>query len=410
MESLARTRALEDFTNLASLSEVNSGADPQAAYAQLRKQWGDVAPVELEPGVPAWLVMGYHEILQVSRNARRQFTRNSDHWRYAEVLKNPHSTLAAIMSPLEHAYYADGEKHRRLRAPLDEGLAALDEHKMGRATQAICREVIAKFADRGEADLIAQYAVLVPMLSVASWFGLGIEEGGKLTQAVIWAYSHGENSQKGLEILTDVLTNLMVSRRKEPTDDLATAFVNHHGLQTDEEISNTIMLVFMAGYQASIAWIAQTLRVILTDPRFGNRLRGGRLGLEDALDEVLWRRSPAANLPAGYALTDTEVGGKAIRKGDALILSYAAANVDPRVHGDDPWLETGNRAHLSYGVGPHVCPAQRPGRLIARIAVETVLTQLHSLKLAIPAEEITTIPSMWAVCPASLPVRFTRAV
>jgi cytochrome P450 len=165
--------------------------------------------------------------------------------------------------------------------------------------------------------------------------------------------------------------------------------------------------MMVAGYEATISWIAQTLRLVLTDPRFSGRLRGGRLSVEDALDEVLWRRPPAANLPNRFALADCEIAGRPVRKGDALVMSYAAANIDPRVQSDDPWLALGNRAHLAWGVGPHVCPAHRPGRAIVRIAVETVLTRLHDLKVTIPAEDIVTMPSMWTVCPARLPVRFT---
>lgn len=46
------------------------------------------------------------------------------------------------MAPKEHVYYADGDEHRRLRSPIDEGLAGVDEHKVSRATRTICREVI----------------------------------------------------------------------------------------------------------------------------------------------------------------------------------------------------------------------------------------------------------------------------
>ncbi|HWM73588.1 MAG TPA: hypothetical protein VNQ53_07600, partial [Nocardioides sp.] len=80
-----------------------------------------------------------------------------------------------------------------------------------------------------------------------------------------------------------------------------------------------------------------------------------------------------------------------------------------RVHTDDPWLETGNRSHLAWSAGPHACPAQRPGRMITRIAVDTALHQLPDVSLAIPADDVTVLPSPWTRCPAALPVRFTPA-
>jgi hypothetical protein len=79
----------------------------------------------------------------------------------------------------------------------------------------------------------------------------------------------------------------------------------------------------------------------------------------------------------------------------------------PRVHSVDPWLETGNRAHLSHGTGIPVRPAHRSSRLIARIAVDTVLPRPDDLKPAIPAEEIPILPSIRNRRTARFPVQFT---
>jgi cytochrome P450 len=158
-----------------------------------------------------------------------------------------------------------------------------------------------------------------------------------------------------------------------------------------------------------MAWIAQALRLMLTDPRFAGRMRGGLLDVDEALDEVLWRDPPQANLPARFALYDVELAGQLVAGGDVLILGLAAANSDPRAHSDNLWNELENQSHLSWSAGPHVCPAQVPARIIAHIAVETVLNLLPGIRLAIPEEEITLIPSLWNRCPASLPVTFTPA-
>jgi cytochrome P450 len=122
---------------------------------------------------------------------------------------------------------------------------------------------------------------------------------------------------------------------------------------------------------------------------------------------VLWRDPPTANLPARFALRDTVLAGQAIEKGDALILGFTAANADPRVHGDDQWGELGNRSHLAFSAGPHMCPAHVPARLIVRTAVDAALHQLPGLRLAGPAEELPRLESPWTRSPATLPVTFT---
>lgn len=398
---------LSEMTGLTPLIATTDVTDPQAAYHELRQRWGVVAPVELEPGVNAWLVLGHHELCQVVRN-EQLFSRDPNNWRlYNENRVAPDSGLGPMMFPRDNAYFADGDKHRRLRAPLDDGLASLDEHRMSRFIRATCADLVRGFADRGAADLVSDYAAVVPMLTVAGLFGLPPAQGHQLRAALIALFSSAEDSQPAAQELERILTGAMEARRRLPTDDLTTRFLNHANLHDDFEIQQSMVLMISAGYETTTSWIASTLRLMLADPRFGGRLRGGRLGLDDALDEVLWRDPPMSNMPARYALVDCELAGTPIERGDALILGLAAANQDPRVHTDDPWLEIGNRAHLAWSAGPHACPAQRAGRMITRIAVDTALHQLHDVTLSIPAEQVRLLPSPWTRCPAALPVRFT---
>jgi len=164
-----------------------------------------------------------------------------------------------------------------------------------------------------------------------------------------------------------------------------------------------------AGTGTVTAWIAHSLHLMLTDARFAARLHGGRLGVDDALDEVLWREPPMSNMPSRYALQDTELGGQSIQAGDCLILGLAAANDDPAILPDHGDLEPGNRAHLAFSAGPHVCPAQIPARLITRTAVTTALHLLPDMRLSIPAEEVAWRPSPWTRVPVALPAEFSAA-
>jgi cytochrome P450 len=398
------------MTGLTPLTTTTTTTDPGAAYRDLQERWGVVAPVELEPGIHAWLVMGHHEICQVVRN-EQLFSRDPNNWRlFADGVVAPDSGLGPMMFPRDNAYYSDGEKHRRLRGPLDDGLASLDEHRMARFIRALCSDLIHDFEHTGRADLVADYAAVVPMLTVTGFFGIGRDQSQELRAALIAIFSSAEGSQAEAYNLERIMSEVMAARRNRPTDDLTTAFLRHPNLRNDFEIQQAIVLMITAGYETTITWIAQTLRLMLTDPRFAGRMRGGRLGIDDALDEVLWRDPPMSNLPARYALVDCELGGAHIQRGDALVMGFAAANNDPRVHTDDQWLEVGNRSHLAWSAGPHACPAQRPGRMIARIAVDTALHRLHDVSLAIPADEVSLLPSPWMRCPASLPVRFTPPV
>jgi cytochrome P450 len=101
--------------------------------------------------------------------------------------------------------------------------------------------------------------------------------------------------------------------------------------------------------------------------------------------------------------------GKLIAAGDPRVLAIHAANTDPRMDTGDPWDHVGSRAHVSFGTGPHACPAPRTARVIARIAVETLLRRLDVV-LRIPASEIAWDETLWIRQPARLPVTFLPTV
>lgn len=398
---------LSGLDGLTPLTETTATSDPQAAYQRLRDQWGAVAPVQLEPGVNAWLVLGYDEICQVLKH-ERLFCHDPYHWRdFAEGRVPPDSKLGPMMFPRDHAYFKDGDVHRRLRAPLDEAVNGLSLRQFSRESRKICAGLIARFAANGRADLVADYAAMVPMLAIAGMVGLDAALGHELLRCLNALFGAAEEARAANQRYEEILTDLMRSRQNAPGNDLTSVFVNHKNLRDDAEILQTIVLMVSAGLESTMAWIAQTLRLVLTDPRFASQVRGGRLGVDDALDEVLWRDPPQSNLPARFALRNVELGGQPVAEGDALILGLAAANADPRAHSDDLWNEIGNRSHLSWSAGPHACPAHVPARIIAKSAVESALHSLPDMRLAIPVEDTGLIPSPWNRCPATLPVTFT---
>ncbi|WP_019811938.1 cytochrome P450 [Saccharomonospora halophila] len=401
--------SLAEMTDLMPLSATTNCADPQSAYSELRARWGQVAPVELEPGIPGWLVLGHPEICNVARN-ERLFSRDPHNWRmYYEGIVSPDSGLGPMMFPRDNAYFADGDKHRRLRAPIEDALEGMPEHQLAGMVRQTCTDLIGRFVDRGAGDLVADYAAVIPMLVVGRMFGFGMDQAEEFRQGLLALFGSGEDSQAGNRRVEEMLNEIIHARRAEPAADVTSAFLDSGNLRDDYEIEQSMVLMVSAGYETTMTWIAQTLRLMLTDDRFGGRLRGGRLGLDEALDEVLWRDPPMTNMPARYALADCDLAGRRIDRGDALILGFAAANADSRVHSGDPWLEVGNRSYLAYSTGPHTCPAQRTSRIITRIAVDTALHLLHDVVVAVPAEQITPIPSPWTRCPASLPVRFARS-
>jgi cytochrome P450 len=385
-----------------ALVELTGTEDMAAALRELQDHWGPVAPVDLEPGVPGWLVLGHAEVMEVMRT-ESVFARNPRHWK--EQLPRE-SSLHAILSPAGRRalYYADGPDHRRLRLPVDEAFAGIDEARTAALVRGVCGRLIDSFSAQGHADLIGGYAAAVSFLAVSGMFGFDDKQGIALLRCASEVFGHGGDPVAALATMDQIVLDHVLATREAPGQDLTASFVAHPNFEDDTEIVHSMVVAICAANEMLVTWIAATLRRMLTDPRYTGRVTGVRRGLDDAMDETLWREPPVANLPARYAVTDCTLGSARIRAGDAIVMGLAAANNDPRVRPADDLFEAGNRSHLSFGVGPHACPARRPGRLVVKIAVESLMERLD-LRLSDP--HVTWAPSPWSRYPAVLPVTFT---
>jgi cytochrome P450 len=105
------------------------------------------------------------------------------------------------------------------------------------------------------------------------------------------------------------------------------------------------------------------------------------------------------------ATMDVEFAGSRVRKGDWVMISYAAANRDESVF-DNPFEYDIGRPpnqHVAFGYGAHVCLGQHLGRMEMRILWEELLTRLKSIEL----DGTPTRTRANFVCgPKSVPVRY----
>ncbi|GAA3131996.1 cytochrome P450 [Streptomyces rectiviolaceus] len=381
-----------------------------ALYEQLRGAHGPVAPVSIAPGVDAWLVIGHRELLQLTRD-EQDFSHDPRRWSLLREGRVPaDSPILPMVGWRPALLFADGQQHRRMRAAVSAALAGINGHELRRSVRAAAEQVIVSFAERSEADLVADYARKLPMRVITELLGVDEQTGRHLVEAVAGTVSATSAAADASKRMGAILLQLIEEKRRRRGNDITSALLHHPARLTDEEVLHNLVVMFVAGNQTTVNWIATTLRILLCDPQFRSSLTGGHLSVDDALDLVLWRFPPTQNFPARYATRDMTFGGQFIRTGDMLILGLAGANADPQILPDDGAPVVGNRSHLAFGAGPHICPAQDPARLITRTAVDTIRHRLPDLELAIPQGELEWIKSPWSRGLAALPVRFTAPV
>ncbi len=262
------------------------------------------------------------------------------------------------------------------------------------------------FCQDGHADLVSQFAEHLPMMVLCQILGMPEEYNERMVQAARDMIKGTATANASNAYIMGVLSRHVARRRMTAEEDFTTWLVEHPAGLTDDEVSQHLRLVLIAAYETTANLIANVVRMVLTDPRFRAQLSGGHMTLPEAVEQTLWDEPPFTTIFGRWAVGDTEFGGQQIKKGDALIVGIAAANVDPVVRPDPHASMQGNRAHLAFSGGPHECPGQDIGRAIADTGVDALLMRLPDLQLSVDEDQLRWSSALMSRHLNELPVTF----
>jgi cytochrome P450 len=370
-------------------------AAPHDVYDRLRAA-GPAGPVELAPGVEATLVVGHEAALRVLQNDAL-FARDSRRWsalREGRVAMD--SPVVPMMMFRPNCLFTDGAEHLRLRKAVTDSLDAIDVRQLARDVRRMADFLIDRFSERGRADLIDEYAKVLPLLVFNKMFGCSADIGDRLTRSMA-ALFEGRDALRADQELTECLMELVALKRREPGDDLTSRLVRHPAGLTDTELKDQLVMLMGAGVEPERNLIANTVLLMLSP-------EGTGLLIEEAMEHVLWDNPPIANYATHFPKQDVDLAGTRLPAGSPVVISFAGANADPSLRQARRSRSQG--AHLSWGAGPHKCPASSPAQVIALTAVEKLFNELDDLALELPAERLTWRQGPFHRALASLPVRF----
>ncbi|GAA2888853.1 cytochrome P450 [Streptosporangium fragile] len=379
-------------------------ADPTGVYTELRSR-GAAAPVELAPGVHAMLVTGYHAALEVLRNPH-VYSKDPRGWRALQTGEvPPDSPVIPMMGYRPNALFSDPPAHGRFRQAITDSLGRVDPHALRRSVSHNADRLIDAFASRGQADLLTEYAGVLPLLIFNQLFGQSDAASDQLITALAKMFEGGDGAAEGDALFTQYMHHLITLKRARPGQDVTSWLMAHPARLTDEEMIHQCTLLIAAGTEPVQNLIGNALRLLLSDDRFAGDLSGGSMPVDAALEEVLWKDPPMANYSVHYPRHNVSLHGVPLRAGDPVVVSLAAAGTDPALN---PALSrAGNRAHLAFSAGPHACPAKAMARLVATVAIERLLDRVPDVALAVPASGLRWRPGPFHRALTALPVRFT---
>jgi cytochrome P450 len=284
----------------------------------------------------------------------------------------------------------------------------------------LSNEYLDALLERGEGDLVADFAAPIPINVMAEMLGVPRVDWPLFRlwsdEVVQGEYvnknrtERGEGFGGGHPEFSAYVDDLIRTRTvlDDRRDDMVTRLVHTEidGLRlTPIEIRTQLISLILGGNETTRHLIANLLARLAVDPALLERLHVDSTLIVAAVEESL-RLEPPIHQMIRTVEQPLERFGPSMRPGEKVVYAVASANRDEAVFDDaEIWrLDRENgRDHLAFGDGPHICPGQAIARLEGKVATEVFVERVGALT---PVEgwNYRKVPVFWANGPIDVRV------
>jgi cytochrome P450 len=392
-------------------------ANPYRTYAELRSE-APVYRAELPDGRGVWLVTRYDDVVAVLKDER--FAKD---WRSAmtpeQLAQIP--PIPEVMKPLsENMLDKDPPDHERLRRLVSKAFTPRLIERMRPRVQEIADTLLdaVKKKDKGEMDLIDDYAFPLPITVIAELLGVPVEDRNRFREWSDAAVS-GDTTQEYVEKILlphmqafiDYLRALFEEKRRDPKDDLISALVlaeEAGDKLSEDELLAMVFLLLIAGHETTVNLIGNGTLALLQNPDQLQKLKDDPSLIKPAIEELLRYDGPVETSTERFAREDVTIGDTVIPKGEMVMVVIAAADHDPERFPEPDALDIAraDNKHLAFGKGIHHCLGAPLARMEGQIALGTLLRRMPDLRPKGSPESLTWRPGMVLRGLKGLPVEF----
>lgn len=321
--------------------------------------------------------------------------------------------------------WSDGDPHRRSRKICLPAFAPKNIAPLAPLLQVRIDDLIDGFADKGEIDLMTEFALPVTSSMIAHLVGLPIERSEEVLEmgfAIIATFGGDEEAyQKGglaLQRIGEFLAEVGPERAaaKARGEELHDAVTHILTTQADdgsyfspEEAVVAVAQFFGAGIESSATAMANGIYLLCTNPEERRKLEADPALIGTAVEEILRYMAPIEGTCRTTA-TDMEFAGQTLTAGQKVRPVYASANMDEEVFDEPRRFRVDRdrselRKHVAFGLGVHSCLGAALARQELKQAISTLLRRLPTLELD-PRKTPTRNPIFLVHGFDSMPVRW----
>jgi cytochrome P450 family 142 subfamily A polypeptide 1 len=286
--------------------------------------------------------------------------------------------------------------------------------------QRIVDDLFSKLEGRSEFDVVKDLAIPLPVRVILE--ALGLDDGDWSRYARIAEVTMAAGG--GPRYLTDEVRTVAAQfygeacgevekRRANPPDDWFSLMTKHSddepAARSPIEIAAESLLILNGGSDTTRHVIAGGTLALIQHPDQYALLRAEPERLPVAIEEMVRWVSPLLNMRR-TATEDVEIGGRKIRKGQQVLLMYAAANRDESVFEDPERFDITRHPnpHVAFGIGAHFCMGANIARMELRCMFDAILNRLPRLERAGSGPVEISAPA-FACGLTTLPVRVAAA-
>jgi cytochrome P450 len=392
--------------------------DPYTVYERLRAS----NPVHRN-ALGFWVFTRHADCLAILRDKRSssdERNANADALALGPEELGSADGTQAILDEMAPFLFRDPPDHTRLRGLVQKAFTPRVVEGLRPRIEAICDELLDAAFDRGEIDLVADYAYPLPVQMIIEMMGVPAEDHAQFR---MWsdAMARGldpdfllppdavQQRLSGVLSFVQYFASLIETRRRHPGDDLLSRLIDaeeHGDVLTPGELISTCILLLVAGHETTVNLISGGSLALLDHPVQMALFRDDPTVTRSGVEEMLRYVSPV-QLTGRIALADMEVGGARIAAGDLSMVLLGSANRDPAVFATPERFDVtrSDNNHLGFGFGIHHCLGASLARLEAQIALPALLRRTRTIERT--SDTVSYKENVVLRGLASLPVRLS---